>query len=215
MHGTNDRPLRMQVWQRRLCRWFAVAAMLSIAVDTSPWWEALRPLKNCIRPALIWTGLWQGQWPLFAPNPYINNSWISVEFYVDGTNQPLLSADHQPLLWNSPIWSRASVAEKFHRFRHLDFYNHLPGAPEEVRGDFANYVARVMLGPEYRPLIDEEAGANANPTADSVPQSAAIELRMFSNRMEIVMPDDGSLPAPDETTWMSVSRLLVSRRYAP
>ena len=56
-------------------------------------------VKECIAPATRFAGLWQGEWPLFAPNPGINNSWISAE--IEAPTGELEC-------WNSTYWATTS-----------------------------------------------------------------------------------------------------------
>ncbi len=194
---------------RRTCiRCFVALALIVISIDTAPGWSFIKPLQEYLRPALNLTGLWQGDWPLFAPNPVINNTWISAEFYPVGDPSPMLASDGRPLSWNSPIWLEFNSWNKFYRFRHINYFNRAAYRGDAAIEDLADYVVRTELGPEFHSLdampIEKDGAEDASP----------IELRLFMNRMQIVLPDDGSLPSPEETTWMSVSSNLVMRKYS-
>ena len=135
---------------RRICiRCFVALALLTIAIDTAPRSAVTNPLQDLIRPALNVAGLWQGDWPLFAPNPTINNGWLSAEFYPVGGKSPILTDDGKPLGWNSPIWSEYDVWNKFYRFRHVNYFNRVPYRGKDPLDDLADYIARTTLGPEY------------------------------------------------------------------
>lgn len=70
-------------------------------------------LKSNIDVLLDATGLWQGDWRLFAPEPRKINVYVSATFISDG-----ISLD-----WHSPRWRELSVVEKFFHIRHMKFYD--------------------------------------------------------------------------------------------
>jgi hypothetical protein len=198
--STTPKPLR-----RIYVRCFVLMALIAIAIDTAPGWKFVKPLQEHLRPALSYAGLWQGEWPLFAPNPTINNSWLSAEFYVQGA--PKLAPDGKPLSWNSPVWSSISCWTKFYRIRHINYFNRIAYRGKNGVSDLADYLARTELGPDFH--FSEAVTVDGVPADDA----QAIELRLSMNRLQLVMPDDGSLPSPEETTWMSLSSNLALRKY--
>ena len=72
-------------------------------------------LKSLVDPFLDTSGLWQGDWRLFAPEPRKINVTVSARFIGDGVS----------LEWNSPDWRELSVPEKFFFVRHTKFYDAL------------------------------------------------------------------------------------------
>jgi hypothetical protein len=70
-------------------------------------------VKNALDPLLDATGLWQGDWRLFAPEPRKVNVYVSATFIADGVS----------LDWYSPRWTELSVVEKFFHVRHMKFYD--------------------------------------------------------------------------------------------
>ena len=194
--------------QRTWIRCFAAITLIAVAIDTAPEWKFVTPLQEFLRPALNVTGLWQGDWPLFAPNPVINNGWISAEFYAQSSQSPMLASDGKPLSWNSPIWSEFNSWTKFYRFRHINYFNRAAHRGQNVIDDLADFVARTELGPDFHfvETVPEDGRL--------VVASSPIELRLSMNRLQIVLPDDGSLPSPEETIWMSVSSNLTLRKYS-
>lgn len=192
---------------RRVCvRCFVALALMVIVIDTAPRWRFLKPLHDLLHPALNAIGLWQGTWPLFAPNPVINNGWMSVDFYANGDASPLLAPDGKPQIWNSPFWSEFDAWDKFYRFRHVNYFNRIPYQMQIAIDDLTDYVARAKLGSDFHYVeSDPLVGPNNSPP---------IELRLSLTRLQIVLPDDGSLPSPEETTWMSVSSILAKRKYS-
>ena len=194
--------------QRTCIRCFAAITLIAIAIDTAPNWKFVSHLQDYLRPALNVAGLWQGDWSLFAPNPVINNGWISAEFYAQSSQSPMLASDGKPLSWNSPIWSECTSWTKFYRFRHINYFNRAAHRGQNVIEDLADFVARTELGPEFH-FVD-----TVPEDSRLVVDSSSIELRLFMNRLQIVLPDDGSLPSPEETIWMSVSSNLTLRKYS-
>lgn len=205
---TNTKPKSPR---RVLVRCFVAIALLTIAIDTAPKSAVTSPIHDYLRPALNVTGLWQGEWPLFAPNPTINNGWLSAEFYRVGSTSPLLAPNGKTLTWNSPIWSEFSAWDKFYRFRHVNYFNRVPYRGKEPLDDLADYIARTTLGPEFQFV---ETKPDLDPQQDSVNKSeVAIELRLSKSAVQIVMPEDGSLPTRDEATWVYVGSGLGMRKY--
>ena len=72
-------------------------------------------LKDAVDPILDITGLWQGDWRLFAPDPRSVTVTVSARFFGDGVS----------LEWNSPNWRELSLPEKFFLVRHTKFYDGL------------------------------------------------------------------------------------------
>lgn len=89
--------------------------------------------------------------------------------------------DGQTVHWDSPLWSRATGWDKFVQFRHINYYNRIfqswcmAGAR-----DFIKYLFK---------------------TFDQPLESVQLHI----NRMDLIMPEDGSLPPRDEAEWRLVS----------
>jgi len=119
---------------------------------------------------------------MFAPDPVLNNGWFTAEIQsTDGTTSQ----------WNSPFWIEKGSAEKFLRFRYLNYFNRLPSPWfEQAREDFTDYLARQSRMP-----------------VESV--------QLHHVRMRLIMPEDGSLPKRDEASWMISSEIVTKRKYQP
>lgn len=80
------------------------------------------------------TGLWQGRWNLFAPEPDKVNTAISAEFtYADGSVRR----------WRSPDWRRLGVLRRKRLFRHMEYFDAVrQDDNDEVWGDLAQWLAR-------------------------------------------------------------------------
>jgi hypothetical protein len=100
------------------------------------------------------------------------------------------NADGTSSQWNSPYWVEITNRDKFLQFRYLNYFNRLPSPWFQLaREDFADYLARKSRAP-----------------VESV--------RLFHTRMQLIMPEDGSLPKRDEAQWMFTSQPVVHRRYS-
>ena len=106
----------------RLLKGFAERALFCgllflMLVEALPVTTAVhRNLDQGIDPFVDATGLWQFPWELFAPEVKKVRVRISAEFtYADGAT----------MTWKSPDWKKRSVANKFRRFREMNFYERL------------------------------------------------------------------------------------------
>jgi hypothetical protein len=201
--------------QRWAVRILAGALTLSIAVETMPgeFWGAatLKRYSNFITNRI---GVWQGEWPLFAPDPIINNSWISAELWrPDGT---LANT------WNSPYWAGESGFEKFRNFRMLNYYNRLVFREIVVGQDLADYLLKHEFGFDMRP-VDVSAEGEEPTQADGKVKTAghnqtlpgSWQLVLHRNRLNISLPEEGGFPTREETTWVSTSKRFFTREYIP
>jgi hypothetical protein len=185
-------------------RLFVVAMLSVIVIETMPRsvnGHSIRgsvTLKHQLAPFTKFTGLWQGEWPLFAPNPVLNNAWISAEISAPSGERSE---------WNSTFWASASTWEKFRQFRYINFYNRLPFRGAGVADDFADFIARQQIGQNVRAITsDESLNSTGEPTWS---------LQLNRNQMDISLPDDGTLPPREETTWIISSSHLSTREYRP
>ncbi len=213
---------RWPKWKKWWVRGFVFALVVVIAIDVSPQNVPGMPsLQYFLRPVLRATGLWQGEWTLFAPNPAINNGWVSAEIYGVTSVASENSSLSGPLTWNSPYWNRIGNWEKFYRFRYVNYYNRLPFREQETADDFADFILREVAGPAVTaarlvPLRRAgEPATEANTFLVDRQDSGGIEVRLFHNNLSMIMPEDGSFPPRAEETWMSVSRNLTIRKFQP
>ncbi|MCA9128630.1 MAG: hypothetical protein KDB22_16195 [Planctomycetales bacterium] len=184
---------------RPAIRLFALVWFVALAIDVSPgqfaWCVAA---KRWLSPVLNRIGLWQGEWPLFAPDPILNNAWLSADLYApDSTLQT----------WNSTYWGTEGTWDKFYRFRHMNYDIRIAFAKKPVIEDFADFVARQMIGPSARPV--QLAGSSTTQT-----EAKTWTLNLYRNVLNLSLPQDGTLPRPEEATWISSSQLLVTRSYS-
>lgn len=89
--------------------------------------------------------------------------------------------DGRVIHWDSPLWSRASTWDKFVQFRRINYYNRIHQTwCMAGRYDFLDYVGRTS-GEELE------------------------SIQLHLNRMDLIMPADGSLPLREETEWRLIS----------
>ncbi len=187
---------------KRWCiRIFVVFAFAIIAIDTSPAiWPYATDTKLAVRRGLDATGLWQGEWPLFAPDPVINNAWITAEIY---------SADGDLQYWNSPYWADVAALHKFRQFRQINYYTRLPFNGQTAINDFCDYIARQQIGPG----VKGSARKADQPNDWSEGKSSSWRLRLVRNKLNFVAQADGSLLPRSDVIWVSSSEQLADRVY--
>lgn len=97
--------------------------------------------------------------------------------------------DGRTLNWDSTLWSRATTWDKFVGFRHINYFNRcfqawcIPG-----RQDFLEYLAR-------------HSGEDLQ------------SIQLHLNRMDLIMPDDGTLPPREEAEWRLISEPWISEEF--
>lgn len=140
--ATSSQPSRARRW---LIKLFVVTLLLIIIIQCLPQKHAwIDRAKDVVGPLARGLGISQREWSLFAPDPKLNNAWFSAE---------LCAPDGTLTTWNSTYWGTASGAQKFRDFRSLNFGNRLSRRDPLAREDFADYIARKMLGPETRAVV--------------------------------------------------------------
>ncbi len=190
--------------QRLAIRLFMCFICAAVLIDTAP--NSLRFLSGAklkLTPWLNRMGLWQGGWTLFAPNPGINNTWISAEVYAP---------DGQLDTWNSTYWADTNGWQRFRGFRHINYTNRIQTQGKAAADDYADYLARQLISPTASAIIAEPEQLATSIDADS---QSHWRLQLARNRMNISLPDDGTLPSREETMWISSSENLTVREYLP
>ena len=127
--------------KKTLVNCFLLTWLVVIAIDAAPEIGiGHRYLKDKLDPLLDKTGLWQGQWKLFAPEPDQINVGITAEItYGDG----------QISVWHSPQWRSLSAWQRFLQFRHAEFIDNVRKDENScVWPSYADYLARTVPHPE-------------------------------------------------------------------
>jgi hypothetical protein len=146
----------------------------------------LQGIKSVLNAGLNRVGLWQGPWTMFTPDPVIGNGWFSDE---------LTLSDGSVLKWDSPYWADKGTWEKFVRFRYVNYYNrlYLPANAAGI-GDLQDYLARTLV-PADGPQV--------------------VSSMMSRTRMQLLLPEDGTLPTLDENEWVFTAEPYGRRNYEP
>jgi hypothetical protein len=128
------------MFKKLLVNCFLIVWLLVLAIDSAPEtgnWH--RELKSNLDFYLDITGLWQGGWQLFAPDPdKMNVSITATATFEDG----------REVVWRSPDWRSLSTWQRFLSFREAEFIDdirldHNAGAWP----DFADYLSRTVRHP--------------------------------------------------------------------
>lgn len=170
-------------------RWLARAVFIAICavaiVDVAPWGSlSTSPPIFATKELANATGIWQGQWHMFAPNPGVNHYWLSAEIVgPDGTRED----------WMSPYWPGISAWEKFLNFRSLNYYNRLcTRGYRHAAEDLADFLVRQKAA---------ELGTSPE----------KISIKLYANGLSMADPPAGEMPPVDDITWVTFSELAAKR----
>lgn len=155
---------------------FIVIFLLTIFIDGVPTLNLFhKRLKEWTDPWHDVTGLWQGDWSVFAPVRR-SNFHVEVEIEYD---------DGQRVHWRSPDWGELNVWERLEKFRFMNYVGRIESS------QYAK--ARPAL---IRYLANELAATSANKLRSA---------RMTSHRYEIMPMEDGDYqPLPKfRTHWLT------------
>ena len=126
---------------------FLVVWLIVMAIDPAPQlgqWH--QKLQDALDPYLDVSGLWQGRWLLFAPEPDKVNIELSAEItFPDGAH----------VQWHSPKWRTMSAWDRFLRFRESEFVDNV--RRDVYRGvwpTLSDYLSRTVshpVNPQLKP----------------------------------------------------------------
>lgn len=173
--------------------------MCLIFIDTLPSTFAhLLPIRGPINATLNTLGLGQGDWPLFAPNPIINNGTIIAE--IEDKN-------HRRFQWSSPDWSKQSVWCKFYEFRQINYFQRLPYYPLACE-NLADYLHRTIPQQQtVTPIIDLTPTGNDLTAREFTPPIR--QFNLYHAKFELMTHDGPGLPSTEEVFWSYQMRLLL------
>ena len=188
---------------------FAIACAL-ITIDTIPKeWFPVTNFQDFIHRALDRTGLSQGSWPLFAPNPVLNNGVLIAEATDNNS---------QTATWSSIDWTQANAWEKFYRFRHMNYLQRLPNNALAA-GDFAHYL--LLAIPDRETAIPNVRWSEDNQMLEPQPITPPLqEVRLYHYRDRMSLPEgtpgiDYPFPPKDETVWSTQIGFMARRAREP
>ena len=157
---------------RRLATNLFIAGLLCVLVtDALPPLGAFhRRLKDWIDPLMDVTGLWQGDWELFAPDVIKRSARMSAE--IRCTNDVTL-------VWQSPLLHTLPIAERFLRFRDGEFFDTIRNDDQAgAWGSLADYLTRTEV-------------------ARLAPGERAVSIRLWRHWWD-VPPPGAAVPLPAE-----------------
>lgn len=198
MSKWNTAQYRIKIWFIRI---FAFSLISAILIDTIPSFiTAVDPIQKPLNRWLGCLGLSQGDWPLFAPNPVLNNGTLVAEV-----------TDHQDQLfrWTSPEWSQKKVIEKFLRFREMNYFQRLPRYSIACE-DFTDYLFRAI--PDKEPVAPMLSFELEEQSVKEVQLRKPLkQITLYHADVEMLLTAEEPLPSFEETTWSYPLHFLVRR----
>lgn len=173
--------LQKLYWNRRVV-YAGLLLFGSIAmIDAFPTYTLLhRHLKEKIDPAIDVTGLWQGSWDLFAPDPDHVNVRVGANLHWK---------DGSVTTWYQPNWHEMSPWEKMTQCRRMSFFDELWRSHNNAAWDsFCRYLATEEYGDRFSELN---------------------KIVLFQERDVISMPIDEWRPAYSAPQYDIHSKLLT------
>ncbi len=162
-----------------------IAGVMILDVVPPEWvyWQWVKDANSRLTNSL---GIWQGQWPLFAPNPVLNNGGVLAELHWDNGDKTT---------WESPVWGRTSPAQRFVQFRTMNFYDRLVTPKFYLaRFDFADYLYRQSSSSSHQgPIVTQ--------------------IQLLSLRKKMVIDEEDPFPLREETMWMNQTENLAEKSY--
>jgi hypothetical protein len=120
-----------------------------LIVDTFPFgddglihFQTVSQLQRKISPLLDATGLWQGVWAIFAPEPLRTNVRLSAN---------LRYADGQEGIWNSPNWTEMTWWEWKRNYRMIQYLRYVQSEvmrEREVFKPLVHYLSETQTQPD-------------------------------------------------------------------
>ena len=157
-------------YKRYAANAFIAAILVLSLIDGLPEFGAThRRLKALIDPLMDKTGLWQGSWQLFAPEPQKYTIRLTAKIDYD---------EGHSTFWQSPDWSDMSILKRFTTFRMQEYVDYL-GNRENAAAlpALADYLARTIRHPEH-------------------PKAQVSRITITAEYTATPPPDDGPVQAP-------------------
>jgi len=134
--------------QRLIANVFIAGLLFLLVTDALPPLGSYHQrLKDWIDPLMDVSGLWQGDWELFAPDVIKRSARMSAE---------IRCTNGVTLVWQSPLLHTLPIAERFLRFRDGEFFDTIRNDDQSGGWEsLADYLARTevtRLAPGERAL---------------------------------------------------------------
>jgi len=186
-------------------RLFSLFFCAAVAIDTIPRAYSIADLpKSWIHPLLVRLGLSQGDWPLFAPNPVLNNGVLVAE---------LTDSQGNPATWTSTDWQQASAWKKFLRFRHMNYQQRLPNT-HLAAIDFADYLLGAI--PETESATGVVRWSQDNELLEPAPLTPPMrDIKLYKYRNTMLIEQGEPLPTLEQTYWSTQINFIVRRESNP
>lgn len=177
---------------------------LVLVLDTLPWWNIVYVPKLYELYVAEPIGLWQGEWTLFAPNPFLDNGWMSADLRDQNGNR---------YVWNSPHWVEKGIVEKFTKFRHLNYYNRIYSINNRIAADdLADNLARRPF--DLQPGFNDPLKLFGEPPPPAEP-GPIVEVKLFHVSKTMSLAPDSPLPRKDDILWILRTEYLTTRNVEP
>ena len=124
---------------------FVLLLGLALTIDSMPpFCEAHRRAQTALDATLDRTGLWQGVWSLFSPEPDSRNTRLKATVQL---------SDGSQYYWSSPEWHRMTTLQRVLLFRECEYFDNIAsGSNDALLPHLAQYIAR-----QATPLSDDNA----------------------------------------------------------
>lgn len=124
---------------------FVLLLCITLTIDSMPpFCEAHKRAQTALDATLDRTGLWQGVWSLFSPEPDAKNMRL---------NAVVQFSDGSQYYWSSPDWKHMSVLQRILLFRECEYFDNIAGGSNDaLLPHLAQYIAR-----QSTPLFDDNA----------------------------------------------------------
>ena len=185
-------------------RAFVIVFAIAVGVDVIPdSWVPHSGIRTRLRRGLGYLGLSQGEWSLFAPNPGMRTGFIVGEVR-DGAGNIAV--------WKSPDWSQESIAAKFLKFRHLNYYQRAV-LNQKASNDLADYLQRsIPTREKVEPGIRLTDDLTIVPSDPIVPPIKQVILHHHHPLINLAYEEP--IPKPTELVTTETVRYLVKRDYS-
>lgn len=124
---------------------FVLLLCIALTVDSMPpFCEAHKRAQTALDATLDKTGLWQGVWTLFSPEPDSKNSRL---------NAVVQFSDGSQYYWSSPNWPLVPTVQRALLFRECEYFDNIANSSNNA---LLPYLAQ-HIAKQATPLFDDAA----------------------------------------------------------